>query len=119
MKAFLVTLIFQIEIEGHSGKAQFDEQVRLVEATDKKEAWEKARQIGMIEEISFVNEKQQTVVWKFINPANIFPISGLMDGEQVFSITHETEDARLFVDEVKDKSRLSQSFLEHVEEYVS
>lgn len=109
MNTYLITLVFQISIEGHRGAAQFDEQVRLIQAGDQTEAWKKACAIGNEEEEQFLNTSRQQVSWKFIAPTAVIQLNHLTDGDQVFSQTHEAEDAETFTDQIRQKSLLSQS----------
>jgi Domain of unknown function (DUF4288) len=110
MNTFLTTLVFQISIENHRGMAQFDEQVRLIEAPDLESAWEKAKDIGSHEQDQFLNQKGQKVTWKFIAVADVFSLSRLSDGGQVYSVTHETEDAGIFIEQVREKSKATASY---------
>lgn len=108
MNTYLITLVFQISIEGHRGAAQFDEQIRVIEANDDPEAWEKAQVIGGEEEEQFLNTHRQQVTWKFIAPTAVVQLNHLAHGDQVYSLTHEAEDAEIFADQVRQKSLLSQ-----------
>jgi hypothetical protein len=110
MHTFLTTLVFQISVENHHGVAQFDEQVRLIEAPDLETAWEKARNLGTQEQDQFLNHLRQLVAWKFIAVADVFPLSRISDGGQVYSVTHEADDAGVFIDQIREKSKATASY---------
>jgi hypothetical protein len=82
----------------------------MVEANSLAEAWQKAKQLGRSEEDQFENHRNQKVHWKFIDPADVFPLHNISDGGQVYSITHEAEDESSFVEQIREKSRASQSY---------
>ena len=111
MNAYLVTLVFQIAIENQTGNTQFDEQIRILKADCHEDAWEKAHTLGLEEEEHFFNIHKEKVSWKFIAPADVVPMHGLPDGGQVYSLTHETDDAEMFISRIQAKSLLSQTYL--------
>ena len=65
MKSFLAKIVFNICIDAGENKNQFDEQVRFINATNKEDAFFKAKLIGKKEETVFVNDNGKTVHWKF------------------------------------------------------
>ncbi|HOY94679.1 MAG TPA: DUF4288 domain-containing protein [Catalimonadaceae bacterium] len=110
MHTFLTTLVFQIFIENHNGMAQFDEQVRLIEAPDLETAWEKARCLGFQEQDEFLNHLGRLVSWNFIAVADVFPLSRISDGGHVYSVTHEADDASVFIGQIREKSKATASY---------
>lgn len=110
MHTFLTNLVFQISVENHQGMAQFDEQVRLVEAPDLETAWEKAHSLGTQEQDQFLNHLGQLVSWKFIAVADVFHLSRISDGGHVYSVTHEADDAGVFVEQIREKSKAVASY---------
>lgn len=110
MKPFLATLVFQISVDQHNGPAQFDEQVRLILAEDLLSAWDKAREKGNKDEDHFLNHLGHQVAWTFISVTDVFPLHSVTDGGQVYSITHEADNAGIFIDQIRERSKAAASF---------
>lgn len=103
MKKYLTKLIFNVNI-GNSNRTEFDEQIRIIEASDLETAFLKARSLGRKEEESFVNNNNQLVNWTFIDVAEIYLLDDMKDGEQVYSNTRKIKDADSFINHVRQKS---------------
>jgi hypothetical protein len=95
MNWYITKIVFNIAAE--SSANQFDEQLRLVAADSKEEAFLKARSIGLKEEDTFFNDKMKEVKWEFVNVAEIIPINRLEDGTELYSRIHETEEATSYI----------------------
>lgn len=93
MENYLVKLVYQIICGDGAHTAQFDEQLRFVEANDEAEAFQKGQAIGVQEEDAFFNNNRQLVRWQFVNVAELYQLSRLADGAEVFSQIRETDDA--------------------------
>jgi hypothetical protein len=104
MKWYISKIVFKISSENTPHKPQFDEQLRLIAATSEEEAFLKARTIGIGEEDSFLNEKNNTVKWEFINVAEIIALQNLEDGMELYSHIHETEEARSYIHCIHQKA---------------
>lgn len=91
MKWYITKLVFQIICGEGNHTAQFDEQLRLVEANDEDEAFEKAQLLGLSETEAFFNQKEQLVQWKFINVSELYQLS-LIDGAELHSKISEVDD---------------------------
>jgi hypothetical protein len=104
MQQYLAKLMFNIDVENGNNDSQFDEQIRLIESTDFENAFHKARTIGKKEEASFLNKDSKMVSWKFIDVVELFPLKNFKDGEELFSITHEEQNASTFINFVREKS---------------
>ncbi len=104
MNWYLAKIIFRIVCGDGDHTPQFDEQLRLIHAQDEKEAIIKATQIGACEEDSFINVKQQTVQWQFINIAELYKINGFIDGAELYSRIYETDDAVQYISLVNKKA---------------
>jgi hypothetical protein len=104
MKWYISKIVFKISSENTPHKPQFDEQLRLIAATSEEEAFLKARTIGIGEEDSFLNEKNNTVKWEFINVAEIIALQNLEDGMEIYSHIHETEEARSYIHCIHQKA---------------
>jgi hypothetical protein len=109
MKRFLAKLIFNINIDNGNHNSQFDEQIRIIMARNSEEAFFKARRLGKEEEESFTNSENKTVSWTFIDIANLYLLDDIKDGEQLYSTTHETEDANTFIKFIRQKSMVIQA----------
>ncbi len=104
MKRYLTKLMFSIQIENSNGLAEFDEQIRVIEARNAEDAFYKARRIGKNEEETFVNQANQRVSWKFIDVPEVYSLEEMSDGQQLYSNTHKTHDGTSFVHYVRQKS---------------
>ncbi|MBC7850709.1 MAG: DUF4288 domain-containing protein [Chitinophagaceae bacterium] len=102
MNWYLTKIVFNIAAENNS--RQFDEQLRLVAAESKEEAFLKARTIGLREEDSFYNDKMKEVKWEFINVSEIIAINKLEDGTELYSRIHETDEATSYINFVHQKA---------------
>lgn len=102
MNWYLTKIVFNIAADNNTN--QFDEQLRLVTAESKEEAFLKARTIGLREEDTFYNDKMKEVKWEFINVAEIIPINKLEDGTELYSRVHETEEATSYINFVHQKA---------------
>jgi len=67
MNWYLAKIAFQIICGEGNHQPQFDEQLRLIAAEEEEEALLKARNIGINEQESFLNQHQKLVQWKFID----------------------------------------------------
>lgn len=97
MNWFLVKIIFQIVCGEGKHTAQFEEQLRLIQATDAYDAMQKAKAIGLEEQQSFINHQQQPVEWKLVAVTDIYPFNTDMDGAEIFSRISEVEQASAFI----------------------
>ena len=96
MNWYLVKIVYRIICGEGNHTAQFDEQVRLVTATDEQEAMQKGNYIGLQEEETFRNDKQQLVQWQFVNVTEIYALTNMTDGAEVCSQIKETDDAEAY-----------------------
>ena len=109
MKWYLAKLVYRIICGSGQHTAQFDEQLRLIEATTKSEAFQKAIAIGRDEEVHFRNEKGEGVQWKFIDVSDLYRLNEVVDGTEVYSRIEEKEDAVQFEEVVHAKA----AYLQH------
>ena len=106
MSWYLAKVIFRIICGNGGHTAQFDEQLRLIHARNENEALEKAIELGQKEQDTFFNNNQQLVQWKFINVPEIYEVSDLIEGAEIYSRIHETEDAYSYLKFVTWKADL-------------
>ena len=104
MNWYLSKIIFRIICGEGNHTPQFDEQLRLIAAHDEEEALRKAMDIGEKEQDSFYNHEQQLVQWKFVNVAELYRFSGLLDGAEMYSRIHETDDPDGYTDLVNRRA---------------
>src|ERR1700754_3821482 len=100
MSWYLTKIVYRIICGQGNHTAQFDEQLRLIEADSSQEAFEKATTLGQKEEDKFFNEEQKLVQWKFINVAELYKLSGLLDGAELYSRIQETDNPENYIDGV-------------------
>jgi len=97
MKWYLAKIVFQIVCGDGNHTAQFDEQLRLIAASDEVEAFEKASIIGNNEQESFYNLKQQLVRWQFVNVSELYHLNELIDGAELYSRINEVDDGNAYI----------------------
>ena len=77
MNWYVAKLVFRVISGNGDHNAQFDEQLRLINADTEQQAFEKASSIGHANQDSFLNVQKQTVKWQFIDVAELNAISGV------------------------------------------
>ena len=105
MNWYLAKIVYRIVCGAGEHTPQFDEQLRLIDAASLADAFAKAASIGVDEEETFSNQKQQMVQWQFVNVAELYHLSGLVDGAEVYSQIREVEDAAAYTTFVHQKAR--------------
>ena len=104
MKWYLSKIVFRIICGDGEHTAQFDEQLRLVAANDEEEAFQKALTIGRSAEDRFYNDKQQLVSWKFVNVSELYRLTELIDGAELYSRINEVDNAEQYIGLVNRKA---------------
>jgi hypothetical protein len=104
MNWYLAKFVFHIVCGEGRHMAQFDEQLRLIAATDKQEAFRKAQEMGKKEEETFYNRKEQLVQWQFVNISELYLLSELTDGVELYSRIEERENAEAYMYTVNQKA---------------
>jgi hypothetical protein len=104
MNWYLAKIVFRIICGDGDHTPQFDEQLRLISAPSKEEAFKKAKQTGNKEEETFFNRKQQLVQWQFINVSEIYRLSELIDGAELYSRIEERDNAEAYIHIVNQKA---------------
>ncbi len=95
MNWYLAKLVFRIICGDGLHTAQFDEQLRLIQAEDALHAFQKARHIGERECID--EPAPHGVQWKFIDVNEMKLISTFIDGAEMYSTIREEDDADSFI----------------------
>src|SRR5215216_3636585 len=104
MNWYIAKIVFRIISGDGDHRPQFDEQLRLIHADDEVEAFEKAKQVGLDEEDSFMNHKNQLVKWTFINIPELNKLPSLSDGVEIYSKVNEYDNAKRFIETVNKKA---------------
>ncbi len=104
MNWYLTKMVFRIICGDGNHTAQFDEQLRLIHADSKEEAFHKAQTMGMKEEEMFFNNRQQLVQWQFISVSELYQLNELVDGAEVYSKIEEKENAENYIHIVHARS---------------
>ena len=104
MNWYISKIVFKISAENTQHKPQFDEQLRLIAADSEGEAFLKARTIGICEEDSFLNDRNNTVKWEFINVSDVRPLHELTDGQEIYSSICEVDNAKEYIRCVHEKA---------------
>jgi hypothetical protein len=104
MKWYLAKMVFRIICGEGEHTPQFDEQLRLLSANNKEEAFFKARQMGQKEEEAFYNSKEQLVQWQFINISELYLLNDLIDGAELYSRIEEKDNAEAYIYTVNQRA---------------
>lgn len=104
MNWYLAKMVFRIVCGEGEHTPQFDEQLRLVAADNKEEAFTKAQELGSVEQETFFNSKEQLVQWQFINVSELYLLSELIDGAELYSRIEETDNAESYIYTVNQKA---------------
>jgi hypothetical protein len=104
MKWYLAKLVYRIVCGQGDHTAQFDEQLRLISATDENHAFEKAYSVGIDEGDTFYNDKKQLVQWQFVNVSELYHLTELIDGAELYSRINEVDDADAYINFVNRKA---------------
>lgn len=104
MNWYLAKIVFQIVCGDGDHLPQFDEQLRLIGANDKEDAFRKAQAVGKREQETFLNRKEQLVQWQFINVSELYRLSELIDGAELYSRIEERDNAEAYIYTVHQKA---------------
>lgn len=110
MNWYLTKIIFRIICGDGQHKAQFDEQIRLIQASSPAEAWTKARYQAMAET---AGTQAGGVRWQFVNIPELYQLNGLIDGAELYSRVREEEDGELFEQVTHRRAAMLQYNMEH------
>ena len=108
MNWYLASLVFQIHISAHPTKQQFETQWRLVEAESESQAFEKLQQLGLQEQDSFINYRNQIVQWEFIGAPNIQKLENISDGIKLLSNINAPEEGIQYRSFIIEKSKVNE-----------
>ncbi len=105
MKWYLIKIVFQVTINPNDTVARFDEQLRIIFAPSKNEAFKKAMALGRAEEECIINTgTNKPITWKFINVSSLYQLKELLDGAEIYFNTYETDSAEEYIDTINKKA---------------
>ena len=104
MNWYFAKMIFRIICGDGNHTAQFDEQLRLITANSKEEAFHKAQLLGGKEQEMFFNNNQQLVQWQYISVSELYQLNELIDGAEVYSRIEEQENADSYLHIIQKKA---------------
>lgn len=104
MEWYLAKIVYRIQCGNGQHRPQFDEQLRLISASDETDALARARQLGHQGEDRFFNQQQQLVSWRFVDVPELFRVEAL-DGAELYSQVTEVEEADDYLNFVHYKAR--------------
>ena len=104
MNWYLTKIVFRIICGDGDHTPQFEEQLRLISASSKEEAYFKAREVGQKEQDSFLNHQKQLVQWLFINVPEVYRISTIIDGAELYSKIEERDNPDGYISFINKKA---------------
>ena len=105
MNWYLAKIVYRIVCGDGGHTPQFDEQLRLIHAPTKEDAFYKAQQTGKKEEETFYNLKQELVQWQFINVSELYKIGEMIDGAELYSRIEEKDDGDRYTEIINKKAQ--------------
>jgi hypothetical protein len=106
MNWYIAKMMFRIVCGEGNHTAQFEEQLRLIQAKDLRTAFQKAQALGKKEEDYFLNSSMVPVYWKFINISDLYSLEKLMDGAEMYSRIYEEDQAERLIQQIHKKAEL-------------
>lgn len=110
MNWYLTKMVFRIICGNGQHKAQFDEQIRLIQAAGPTEAWTKARDYALAETGGITTGG---VKWEFVNIPELYQINGFVDGAELYSRVKEEEDGDVYEQVIHRRAAMLQYNMEH------
>lgn len=111
MNWYLTKMIFRIVCGQGNHKAQFDEQIRLIQAASPEDAYGKAMAYAQAE--AEASEKDAPVRWEFINIPELLQLNGLVDGAELYSKVQEEENGSLYEQLIHRRAAMLKYNIEH------
>lgn len=105
MNWYLAKIVYRIICGDGDHTAQFDEQLRLIHAPTKEDAFYKAQHTGKKEEEKFYNLKRELVQWQFINVSELYKIGEMIDGAELYSRIEEKDNGDLYTEVINKKAQ--------------
>jgi hypothetical protein len=108
MKWYIAKIIYRIVCGDGNHTPQFDEQLRLIEAGDSLQAFQKARVLGHHEQDNFMNANDKPVHWKFLDVSELIEMNNFSDGLEIYSQITEEPNADAYISYIKRKANYLQ-----------
>jgi len=105
MNWYLAKIVYRIVCGNRDHTAQFDEQLRLIHANNKEDAFYKAQLIGKKDEETFFNMKEELVQWQFINVSELYKVGEMIDGAELYSRIEEKDNGDIYTEIVNRKAQ--------------
>lgn len=96
MNWYFIKMNFRVICGSGNHRPQFNEQLRIIEAPDLFSAVEKAKRVSLNE----IQALDGLVQWKLVAVTEVFVLSELADGAELFSTTTETDYAEDYIDSI-------------------
>ena len=96
MNWYFIKMNFRVICGSGNHRPQFNEQLRIIEAPDLFSAVEKAKRVSLNE----IQALDGLIQWKLVAVTEVFVLSELADGAEVFSTTTETDHAKDYIDSI-------------------
>jgi hypothetical protein len=113
MHWYLAKMVFRITCGHGKHKAQFDEQIRLIQASHSAEALEKARRYAAEESLSTTATAADSARWNLVDIPELFRLQGMVDGAELFSRITEEEDGVLYEEIVRRRADMLRYNIHH------
>lgn len=111
MQWFIAKLVYRIVCGNGNHQPQFDEQLRLVGAASKTTALQRATAMGLAEQDTFYNDKQQLVQWQFVAVCELHSFNSRLHGAALASYITEVNDASAYISFTQHKAACLQARL--------
>ena len=104
MNWYAAKIVFMITSGKGEHIPQFDEQLRLIQASTAQHALEKARLLGAGEEDEFTNLRDEKVKWEFVDVSELTEIKEFKDGAEILSKITEADNSASYIYMVKQRA---------------
>ena len=101
MDWYIAKIAFQIVSNQADIVSRFDEQLRLIQATDMASALTKIKLIAQNEEQETTDIYSSKVSWKFVAVLDMHMIGQLNDGKEIYFSIKETDDTKRYIYDAK------------------
>lgn len=100
MSWYIAKIVFQVICGDGEHTPQFDEQLRLIQAENEQEALRKATEIGIEEQNTFNNSKNESVIWSFVDIPELQKVVELKDKTELYSRIVEPDNEESYVETI-------------------
>ncbi len=97
MQWFTAKIVYRIITGTGNHTAQFEEQLRLIQAPHISNALQKATEIGHKGEDFFYNQHLQLVQWQFMHVTELNPLQHINDGMELYTRIEEQDNAEAYM----------------------